>query len=293
MRITAADVVERLEYSFSTTEESIDFEYKGQTVTVEIEHDQNSDSPYDSGDFMAPALWLGLGSGFTEHGDSRLGDFFSKVQVTWVSRHWRKIAAILDLGAESFADEVKQSAKEYRDSVAEARRGLFSQILDDQRAESWGYGCDYLETLRALYTLAGVPCDTFTRNGYCQGDTIQGLIVLTREWAEKVACPYALKPKAKGAAEKCKKDMESQADQYGAWVWGDCYGFRIMRDGEESDSLWGFVGSDPMESGIAEAIAEGLDSIFADIDESRHFRLGVESAAMMEARPDMYMGVTS
>lgn len=153
------------------------------------------------------------------------------------------------------------------DTLSGARSSAFIDTLHNMRAETWGHGIDYLETLRALYRLAGVPAETFERNGYCQGDSVYGLIVMTPEWAETVGAPHA---KGKPDMAACERDMASQADVYGAWVWGDVYGFTVTGPAADSDDhLSGFYGSNPMDSGIADAIAESINGASSHALKSR------------------------
>lgn len=234
---------------------------------IEIHHDSDCMNPYDW-DGMSPAIWIMPRDGFIEYAKADIESFFGHVTDSWVSRHWRAIAGILDLDQSEHDQEARELAKDSGDSLSGARSSLFIDALHDMRAEPWGYGTDYLETLRALYRLAGIPAETYQRNGYCQGDSVYGLIVMTPTWAETVGAPHA-KP-GKIDMGRCESDMAAQADEYGQWCFGDCYGYSITDStGADVDSCWGFIGSDPDKSGMMDSI---LSAINYDIQDKRKAR---------------------
>lgn len=264
--ITERDITRAMEYTHSSTAET--FTLAG--YTVEISHDQDADSPYDAWEGNSPAIWMSLRGGFTEYGGASLESFFDRVSAAWVSRNWRAICRALDVSESSHdvqARDIARSGKRYGQSLSDARCDAFIDALHDMRSDSWGSAIDYLETLRALYRMAGVPAETFERNGYCQGDSVYGLIVMTPEWAETVGASHA---KGKPDMAACERDMASQADVYGGWVWGDVYGFSITGPGTDAeDSCFGFYGSDPIASGIAEAIAESINAATRNVQKTR------------------------
>lgn len=242
--ITATDITDAMQYSFSFTPES--FTVAG--YEVEIWRDSDTSNPYDDCDGMAPALWLSLRGGFTEYGNARLTRFFSHVPASWVSRHWRAIAAALDLSEIEHDKEAREDAARYGQSLSETRRELFANALEYLQSDSWGRGCDYLETLASLYNLFGWPAQTYERNGYCQGDSVRGLIVFAPDWVQLVGAN----------PERAADDMRGQADTYGAWVWGDCYGYTVTRDGEDIGQCGGFIGG-PDDSGLMDYLVSDIN----------------------------------
>lgn len=246
----AKDITRAMEYSHSVSPETLTLG----AYSVDVWQDSDSDCPYDNCDGMSPALWLSLRSGLTEYGRHSLERFFDNVTPAWVSRNWRAICSAMDIDPSSHEEEAREWGTGHLGYV---RKECFAESLCKMRSDSWGDAIDYLETLRALYQLAGVPAETFQRNGYCQGDSVYGLVVMTPAWAQTVGARHAMGRKYDKAA--CDKDMAAQADEYGAWVWGDVYGFTVSGPGADDDSCGGFYGSNPMESGIAEAIAESIN----------------------------------
>jgi len=78
---------------------------------------------------------------------------------------------------------------------------------------------------------------------------------------------------------EARKRLESDAKLWGAWAWGDVYGFVIeSADGAELpgdclDSCFGFYGDDFAWSGLAEAAAESLSYIRKERRERRLAKL--------------------
>ena len=262
-----------MQYSFAFTEETITVD----GYQIEIWHDQDTSNPYEDSDGMAPALWLSLGNGFKEYGRADLESPFDRFTLHQVSRHWRAIAAILDLDESAHDQEAREHSADYGQSLAESRKDLFQDALGNMRAETWGYGCDYLEALRALYRLMGYPADTFEKSGYCQGDVVRGLIVWTPEWVKAMGCNPA----------RAAKDMESEAATYGAWVRGDCYGYTVTRDGQDVGSCGGFIGG--TDSGLLEYLASDIES---DKRQCRaRLKEMIRGRAPLEARAAFLAGV--
>lgn len=264
--LTAACIKDSFQYSFDLTEET--FEIQG--VSVEIWHDPHGQNPYDDCDGMAPALWLHperYHGCIHEYGGHDLEAFFCKVSRAFVSRHWRAIAAILDLPESEVDSDCRETLASYGGHLSDIRQEYFAERLQEMRATTWGAGIDYLEALRALYVLAGIAADTFEISGYCQGDVARGLIVHLPEWREKVGCPAR-------DAEALKRDMEAEARAYEAWAWGNCYGFTVDND----DSCGGFYGFDVDH--IADMIADSVNRVLEE-------RAKRDACAMQAARPDL------
>ena len=277
---TAEEIVAKFQYSFACTEESFDVD----GFTVEIVRDDCAENPHDRGDCESPAIWLH--HGLHEYGDERLGDVIWNLSLAIIARKWRALADAVDVSH----DDLQALAEEYkRDNggcINNARQQVLGEALDELKAEAErnSYSGDYLDALRTIYRLIGVPAETFTRNGYCQGDVALGLIVMTPKWKAHVGAPHATMRRIKEA----EADMSLQADEYAAWLWGDVYGFRIEDEtGDEVDSCYGFYvfgELDPIKSGIAEAICESLNW---EIKKSTEAKADAFVSEMELARPDL------
>lgn len=263
--VIAQDVLDAFTYSFAPTPETV--EIAG--VTIEIWQDQDAENPYRWTDCMAPALWLSARGGLKEYGGADLESFFWNVKSEWVSRHWRKVAAVLDLAESDVDSECRETLANYGGRLPSVRQEYFAERLTEMRAESWESAIDYLEALAALYRLAGMAAGTFQRNGYCQGDSVFGLIVHTPGWRERV-----------GFNGDAARDMEIEANTYGAWVWGDVYGFSVgnAQEGEAIECCGGFYGFDVAY--MASEIAEKVNRILSR-------RAAAVAADIAAARPDL------
>lgn len=254
-QFTVADIREEMQYS-SVSEETLNIG----PYTLEFWQDTDSENPYDNCDGMTPAIWYGLNGGFTEYGDGAIDSFFYvHVTFAWVSRNWRAICKAMDLTESEFDAECKEFQADYGGMMKHIRQEKFAERLSDMKAANWSDAIDYLETLRALYNLAGIPAETFEKHGYCQGDSVRGLIVMTPAWAKRVGAPHAMPGKLD--KEACEKDMATQADTYGQWVWGDCFGYTVEYDGETVDSCGGFY---PESDNGEYAISQAVDAMNRD-----------------------------
>jgi hypothetical protein len=54
--------------------------------------------------------------------------------------------------------------------------------------------------------------------------------------------------------ERARKEMEAEVVVYDQYLSGDIYGFRLLEDGEEVESCWGFYGDDWQANGLAESL---------------------------------------
>ena len=277
---TAEEIVAKFQYSFACTEESFDVD----GFTVEIVRDDCAENPHDRGDCESPAIWLH--HGLHEYGDERLGDVIWNLSLAIIARKWRALADAVDVSHNDMQALAEEYKRDNGGCINNARQQVLGAALDELKAEAErnSYSGDYLDALRTIYRLIGVPAETFTRNGYCQGDVALGLIVMTPKWKAHVGAPHATMRRIKEA----EADMSLQADEYAAWLWGDVYGYRIKDEtGDEVDSCYGFYvfgELDPIKSGIAESICESLNS---EIKASTDVKADAFVMEMELARPDL------
>jgi len=201
---------------------------------VTIHHHEGPENPWENWDCMTPMLTYSESTQTYDSGDG-IEDFFSLVTPAWVSRNWRKIAAILEID-EAVAD---QEMRDYGGSLSDSRYDYFETALSEKAPSSrcWGTACDYFDVLEALYDLAGIPALSTQRNGYSQGDCVRILLVATPAHAKRCGWAPDYDP---------NPGLKTDADLYGAWAWGDVYGYSIddAKTGEQVDSCFGFYGTD-------------------------------------------------
>jgi hypothetical protein len=209
-------------------------------VTLTIHLDDWRENPWTAWDCQTPLAWHSGGHGSVNLHDSGDGILnpLGDVSPRWVSRHWRKIAQALDLDAGAEDAEARAQARDYGEPLGAVRLEQFRSALRDMAGNTWGVVSDYFDALEALWELRGCPALAFQRNGYSQGDSVLGLLVATPAHAER--CGFDLK----APGHDIRASLEGDADLFGAWAFGDVYGFTLedKATGEILDSVWGFYG---------------------------------------------------
>ena len=118
---------------------------------------------------------------------------------------------------------------------------------------------EMLDRLEEVWGWLGITTFRDQVVGYSQGDWCEVLLVATPEWLEK----SGIKPEQVDAA------LESAAELYGAYMFGDVYGATVEKlvpngpddaEWEEVDSCWGFYGSDHDKSGLNEFVRDVLNA---------------------------------
>jgi hypothetical protein len=110
-----------------------------------------------------------------------------------------------------------------------------------------------------LYDHSGITISTSPFN--CPWDSGQvGFIVISKK---KIREEFSVKRITKKIKENITKTLESEVKTYDQFLTGDIYGFKILKDGIEIDSCWGFYGSDINTNGMLNYIDEPE---FADMD---------------------------
>lgn len=228
------------------------FDYRG--VTVEIVRDECAENPWAEIEYtgLPPIMVHSAGNfHYDKYECSRDNlespfDYFSDGQI---SRHWREIARLLDLPESDVEAEARETVKEWGGTLAEARREIFERTIQEMGdcRPSWNIARDYFDTLEALFNLVKIRAERFTRSGYCQGHAVHILVVATPEFLERV-----------GLKNAKKEPLESHADLYAAWAYGDAFGY-VIDDSDIADSCFGFYGVNAEKSGLAEQARETID----------------------------------
>lgn len=174
-------------------------------------------------------------------------------------RHQKRICDIIgDIG--NIFGRLGTSYDAMREYIADYKGPGISngELIRDCLAE-WLGACDSsadMQVWSELYDLAGIPNLNTCSTGYSQGDYMDILVIGTWEAAESFGWTR------KQWRNTSQADMQGQVDAYGAWVWGDCYGYNVTdSDGNDIDdgSCWGFIGSDHKASGLLEYAESAID----------------------------------
>lgn len=178
---------------------------------------------------------------------------FDDVQLVFNQKHIEKLlgAERIDLHMHGIDWDEDASPPKWVTNGA-ALRSWFEDAIGNE------YDSKLLDLYEELYNLLGIPCYKTTSRGYNQGDWAEVLVVATPEAVAEFDC-----------TEVTESDLESTADLYSAWAWGDVYGYVIEKpifdeDGEIEDwvdacdynSCWGYYGDDHDKSGLEEAALE-------------------------------------
>ena len=107
---------------------------------------------------------------------------------------------------------------------------------------------DHISLPLYLYDHSG--CTMNTTGFSCPWDSGQvGVIFVSKE---KVRKEYDWKVITAKRKEQILKYLQGEVDTFDQYLRGDVYGFRKLVDGVETDSCWGFYGSDHKKSGLFE-----------------------------------------
>lgn len=91
-----------------------------------------------------------------------------------------------------------------------------------------------------LYDHGGITIDT--KPFSCPWDSGQvGYIVVSKEKVKEEYGIQRLTPKVKS---KALSILNAEVEEYNKYITGEVYGYRIIENGEEVDSCWGFYGLD-------------------------------------------------
>jgi len=213
---------------------------------VTAEQDSDARNPWQDMDGLAPIMSY-YDRSIQQYGDWSETDAIAAMSDSFINRKWRELCDIFDM-PEREARDLK-SAYRYDCSIAEVKRDLLNQWLDDESGQA------KVNLLRDLFNLLGWPTLSTTSRGYSQGDWAELLLVYTPAHAATCGIKFPRSAKAKAAA---LADLEGAAKLWGYWAWGNVYGAVIEAwdgarpIGDPLESCWGFYGDDFDESGLAE-----------------------------------------
>ena len=136
---------------------------------------------------------------------------------------------------------------------------LIADSLDDYLSGSMDG--DMLDRMAEVWGWMGVKTWRDQLTGYSQGDWMEVLLAATPKWVEQTGIKE----------DDIDKALESAAEVFGAYMFGDVYGCVIVQieadeDGEVVgeefiESCWGFYGSDHDKSGLTEWARDILNSM--------------------------------
>ena len=225
---------------------------------IDIYHDQNAGNPFEEWDGCVPLMIEG-GRNFGSHDH---GDVEAAIMAALNNLDAEQLEALansLDDGADMIAT-AKENAEQYPERGADSYRGH----LADEIAEGLpSRGNDKLEYLEAIADALGWPCLNTCSRGYCQGDYVDALAV----WLPS----FGAEARPDATPEQIAEELQSAVDLFGAWAWGDVYGYTVTDTVTEDEvgSCWGYYGMDHEKSGLLEAATAEAEHA-AKTEKERH-----------------------
>lgn len=94
---------------------------------------------------------------------------------------------------------------------------------------------------------------------------LAGVIFATNERIKELRCVPEVTREVRAEVQK---EFEDEVELYNEWASGNCYGYIVTdKHGDEVDSCWGYIGSDAIRSGLAEACNGLNDCNYYSVDE--------------------------
>lgn len=247
--------MEKLNFEWHDSRNGGEYRAEANGFIVRAVHDDSPENPWDAWDFQPPLL-VYYNRSLEEKGD--VPNPLADVTDSWIARHWRALCKIFDKSP----DSAREHKRDYEyERIADAKRELLDDWLGELKPSRYsGHAGDYMAVLGALCELRGWPTLSTSSHGYSQGDYAKLLLIFSPAYAKEIGRAWPRSAKAKA---EVRKSLEADAKLWGAWAWGNVYGFVIESadsDGDSLDSCFGFYG-DLDESGLAEAAAESLAHI--------------------------------
>jgi hypothetical protein len=198
---------------------------------IDIYRDQDASNPFEEWDGCVPIMVKG-GRNFQSHDYAGASDAFTPT-VNQYRRHKKALLAVFNLDKDGQYYTAPTEPEEQE-------RELFDAIADAVKEH------DY-DKLEDVARIIGLPCLNTCSRGYSQGDYVDVLAVWPKAWGKEN------RPKA--TPEQIAKELQAAVDLFGAWAWGDVYGYTVTDTvtDDEVGSCWGYYGNDHKASGLMEA----------------------------------------
>lgn len=214
---------------------------------IDIYRDENASNPFEDWDGCVPIMVNG-GRNSNDHDYGGASDAF----VPTANQYRRHKKALLTV----FGIETHIEGARFQPTADELHTELDEAIADAVKEH------DY-DKLEEVARIIGLPCLNTCSRGYCQGDYVDVLAVWPKAWGKEN------RPKA--TPDDIRKELQSAVDLFGAWAWGDVYGYTVTDTvtDDEVGSCWGYYGTDHKASGLIEAAMDEAEHA-AKSEKERH-----------------------
>ena len=228
-------------------------EYKGHTISIEL--DDNATNPLTDWDHCALVVTTNDNTHTTYYNtDQRYNHTPDVPDLT--QDQARKL--IPDLMREDGYTSCKQWLTDY--CFTTYNWASITDWLNDDYIPSYINDGDKLERIAFIFQAVGFQTLNTSSQGYSQGDYVEILVVADEDY-------YKLS--GNNPEDDQTETLQGVADTYGAWAWGDVYGYVITKpnecphcqhdEPEEVDSCWGFYGDDHEKSGLLDQARSFID----------------------------------
>ena len=192
----------------------------------------------------------GGSSSFTTYGETEPA-YLPDLNREQIKAHVADILIVTN--SDSLMHLISEHATDYRRNYSTSVDAINDALQSFYGCES---GSDKLDMLGEVYQWCGVVTLNTCVTGYSQGQYADLLIVASEEFLERTGCEIS-KP----------EDLQSYADLYASWAFGDVYGYTVTdNNGDDSDlSCWEFYGLDHGESGLLESATSEINAIIESI----------------------------
>jgi hypothetical protein len=231
-------------------------QYKGFTIRIEQDIDGFYNNPFETQDGNPPLAVLSY-----DH---------SRSSITEYATQYGNVNEIPDLTREQIKANLGEILKFLEaKSLFELRDSSFAvnlvPIINDRITEAVDDlgNSDRLEALADVYKWAGIPALLRSVRGYSQGDYWEVLAVATPKFQE--ACG--------NDAEYWQNtdNLKGSIDLFGDWVTGNCYGYAVEDEENETiDSCYGFFGDYDSKYN---ALSEAKSFIDYEVEQRRRERI--------------------
>ncbi len=227
--------------------------------TIKIHQDYDGRDPYEDNDGMFPMMIEG-GRNFSYRNYHDLKGQILKGLSGMSAAQVADLCDKLDGGDTIKADAITDAERYYREDgtpedLADMVRDNITEAIEDLAS-----GSDALEVLETIADALGWPCLNTSSNGYSQGDYVDILVAWTPEMEKRTGVTK------EQAAKDDMQELKQNAKVWGAWAWGDVYGYTVEGPDGRDESCWGYLEPeiDPAENmyvvqearSVADAMAE-------------------------------------
>lgn len=216
--------------------------YKG--INIEITHDYDAENPFEAWDCNLPLMNNSGRGDFQDYSKGDINEYLAEILTDGqIIRHQNKIAAAFEIDLEELERDYK---------IDEVRYEI-------RRSEDF-------EALEVICTLSKTPFLNTNSRGYSQGDYADIFMCYTSNFEETTGCKIS---------QIDENFLQSTADLFGSWAWGDVYSFTIEdpEDGEHIGSCSGFYGNNHNESGLMEAARGDINYYLKEKKENRFAKI--------------------